>query len=171
MPGYVIHLAVANEYERKHKKQIKNHSEFINGIIYPDNVSDKLLTHYGKNSANSDLKKFIEEHNIEDDFEKGYFLHLITDFLFYNKCIEYFSKDIYNDYDILNKMLEEKYKVILPDEIKDKVFYKEGELKLLNLDSIIKLIDETSEYDLDYIKQEILKGNKYWLEFRPLKHI
>ena len=172
MPGYVIHLAVANEYKRKHKTEIKNYKEFIRGTIYPDNVKDKSLTHYGPTSSKPDLKEFLKEHNIDaNDFEKGYFIHLVTDFLFYNKYLECFSKDIYNDYDILNKKLEEKYNVILLDEIKDKVFHKEGELKLLNLDTILEFIDKTSECDLKHIRNEVLNENKYWLEFRQLKHI
>jgi len=33
-----------------------------------------------------------------------------------------FSKDIYEDYDILNKLLEEEFKVKIPEKVKDKVF-------------------------------------------------
>ena len=29
MPGFVIHIAIAKEYERKHKNEIKNTEEFI----------------------------------------------------------------------------------------------------------------------------------------------
>ena len=33
------------------------------------------------------------ENSVDDDFGKGYFLHLATDYLFYNRFLEYFSKD------------------------------------------------------------------------------
>lgn len=46
MPGYVIHVAVAQEYLKKHKNVKEDYDEFINGTIYPDSVSDKSLTHY-----------------------------------------------------------------------------------------------------------------------------
>ena len=36
MPGFVIHIAIAKEYERKHKNEIKNTEEFIKGAIAPD---------------------------------------------------------------------------------------------------------------------------------------
>ena len=39
MPGYVIHLAVAKEYAKKHKKEIENYNKFIDGVIYPDSVT------------------------------------------------------------------------------------------------------------------------------------
>ena len=50
MPGYVIHLAVAEEYLRKQKKVKENYNDFIEGVIYPDSVTDKSLTHYGQKS-------------------------------------------------------------------------------------------------------------------------
>lgn len=94
---------------------------------------------------------------------------MITDYLFYNKYLEYFSKDIYNDYDILNKPLIEKYKVIIPDSIADKCFYKDGETKILNLELAQKLIDEISDLDIDEIKEEINNNpsDPKWSTFNP----
>lgn len=48
---------------------------------------------------------------------RGYYLHLKTDFLFYNEYLQYFSKDIYNDYDALNKEIIEKYQLEIPAKI------------------------------------------------------
>lgn len=45
MPGYVMHLAVAQEYLKKHNNK-ENIDEFIKGTIYPDSVEDKSLTHF-----------------------------------------------------------------------------------------------------------------------------
>lgn len=36
MPGYVIHLATANEYMKKHPNEIKNKNGFLLGTISPD---------------------------------------------------------------------------------------------------------------------------------------
>ena len=116
MAGYVIHLAVADEYIKNYKEDIDNYDEFIQGVIYPDSVSDKSLTHYGPKSSKPNLKTFLYENNIDNNFNKGYFLHLITDYMFYNKFIEYYSTDIYNDYDILNNSLIKKFNVKLPEE-------------------------------------------------------
>ena len=110
MPGYVIHLAVAEEYLKKHGNKEK-YNNFIEGVIFPDSVKDKSLTHYGPGSSYSNLKLFLEDKkDMKDDFTRGYFEHLLTDYLFYNKYIDTFSKAMYDDYDLLNSYLIEKYK-------------------------------------------------------------
>lgn len=171
MAGYVIHLAVAEEYIKRYQQDIENYDEFIAGVIFPDSVSDKALTHYGPKSSKVNLKAFLEENNIETSYNKGYFLHLVTDFIFYNKFIEYYSTDIYNDYDILNKDLMKRFNVKLPEEVKDKVFYKEGKTKILDLDSTIKFIEGVAQYNLIDIKKRVSDNDEYWLTFRELKHI
>lgn len=171
MAGYVIHLAVAESYIKKHEDDIKDYNRFIEGVIFPDSVSDKSITHYGEKSSKTDLKAFLEDNKIDNDYNKGYFLHLVTDYIFYNKLLKYFSKDIYNDYDILNEKLQKKFNVILPENIKDKVFYKEGKTKVLKLENIIKFIEDVSDYKLDEIKERILDNDNYWLEIKELREI
>lgn len=170
MPGYVIHLAVAEEYIRKKGKK-EDSNEFIKGVIFPDSVKDKSLTHYGEKSSKSNLYKFLENNKIDNSFNRGYFLHLLTDYLFYNRYIDTFSKDIYNDYDILNNYLIEKYKVKLPDEIKDSVFFKEGELHILSLDLVERLIKNVSDVDLDEVAKDVIKDPKSWTKMREMKRL
>lgn len=113
MAGYVIHLAVGEEFLRMYPNEIKNYNDFIDGIIYPDLVNDKALTHYGPKSSQVHLDEFFKNSDINNDFNKGYFLHLVTDYLFYNKFLKVFSKkDIYDDYDSLNERLEKNLKLI-----------------------------------------------------------
>ena len=171
MAGYVIHLAVAESYIKKHEDDIKDYNRFIEGVIFPDSVSDKSITHYGEKSSKTDLKAFLEDNKIDNDYNKGYFLQLVTDYIFYNKLLKYFSKDIYNDYDILNEKLQKKFNVTLPENIKDKVFYKEGKTKVLKLENIIKFIEDVSDYKLDEIKERILDNDNYWLEIKELREI
>ena len=171
MAGYVIHLAVAESYIKKHEGDIKDYNRFIEGVIFPDSVSDKSITHYGDKSSKTDLKAFLEDNKIDNDYNKGYFLHLVTDYIFYNKLLKYFSKDIYNDYDILNEKLQKKFNVTLPENIKDRVFYKEGKTKVLKLENIIKFIEDVSDYKLDEIKERILDNDNYWLEIKELREI
>lgn len=172
MAGYVIHLAVGEEFIKLHPNEIKDYEKFIEGIIYPDGVSDKSLTHYGSKSSKVNLKAFFNERDILDDFNKGYFVHLVTDYLFYNKFLEFFSSEyIYNDYDILNKELEEEFKVKIPDKIKNKVFYKEGKTTILNLEKVKEFIRKTAKYNLDDIKKAVLNNDSNWLEIRKLKKI
>ena len=117
------------------------------------------------------MKAFLNDKNIDNSYNKGYFLHLITDFIFYNKFIEYYSTDIYNDYDILNKPLMERFNVKLPKEVKDKVFYKEGITKILNLDKTVDFIKNVAKYKLDDVKQQVIDEDEYWCTFINLKHI
>ena len=159
MAGYVIHLAIAEEYLRKHKDIKEDYEELIKGVIYPDSVTDKSLTHYGIKSSKVILKDFLQDNEINNSYMRGYFLHLITDYLFYNKYLEKFSKDIYNDYDILNKRLIEKYNVVLPENVQNNVFYKEGETKILTMELAIKIIDEISDLNLNAVEKEIRENS------------
>ncbi len=158
MAGYVIHLAIAEEYLKKHKDVKEDYDEFIKGVIYPDSVTDKSLTHYGIKSSKVILKDFLQDNEINNSYMRGYFLHLITDYLFYNKYLEEFTKDIYNDYDILNKKLIEKYNVVLPENIQNNVFYEDGETKILTMELVIKIIDEISDLNLNAVEKEIRKN-------------
>lgn len=171
MPGYVIHLAVANEYMKKNKNEIKNKDEFLLGIMAPDFVDDKSKTHYGPQSSQVSLRKYLQENEINSDFDKGYFLHLITDFIFYNKILDTISKEIYNDYDILNKYLSEKYEVEILDKIKKYVHFKDGVLKILSKEKAEKVIEVSSNVNLNEIKNEILNFTycEEWEKIRPLK--
>ena len=168
MAGYIIHLAVAEEYIRKHENEIQNYKDFIKGVIYPDSVSDKSLTHYGIKSSKVNLRSFIEKNEIKTCYNKGYFVHLYTDYLFYNKFLKYFSKEIYNDYDILNKSLKEKYNIKIPLEVKNSIFYNEGTLKILDFNSIVKFIDKVSDYSIEEIVEAVINNEKFWNEYRKL---
>ena len=171
MAGYVIHLAVAEEYKKNYPSDIDNYEKFINGIKYPDSVKDKSLTHFGPKSSKVNLKAFFTEKDILDSFNKGYFLHLVTDYLFYNKYLELFSKEIYNDYDILNNNLVKRYNIKITEDIKDKVFFKEGKTKILKESEVIKFIESTAKYRLEDIKEKVLSNDEYWLSIKQLKHI
>ena len=143
-----------------------NNDEFIEGEIYPDSVSEKSLKHYGSKSSKVILKDFLKENKLEDSYKKGYFLHLVTDYLFYNKYLDIFTKDIYNDYDILNKFLIEKYDVKIPSKVEDKIFDKEGKTKILTKELAEKVIDEISDLDLNIIEKEIRENpdDEKWLK-------
>ncbi len=175
MPGYIIHLATATEYIRKHENEIKNKEEFFKGSIAPDLTTkeNKVITHYGQGSDKVELRKYLQANDINSDYNKGYFLHLITDYIFYNKLLEYTSKQIYNDYDILNEYLIKKYSVTVLDEIKDKVFYKNGETQILNKELAEKAIDIASDTELEDVKNEIVSCEyvEKWDKIRELKRL
>lgn len=168
MPGYVIHIAIANEYIKKHKKR-ENVKEFIDGVIAPDLTNVKSETHYGKSPAYTGLKGFLENNKVDDSYNRGCFLHLITDYLFYNHYLEYYDKkEMYHDYDVLNKPLIEKYNVILPDNIKDKVFFIQDETKILSFELATKIINEISSMDIDEIAKDVINNNEKWNKYKKL---
>lgn len=167
MAGYVIHIAIAQEYLRKNNKEYNR--DFIKGAILPDLTNDKSKTHYGKSPSYTNLKRFLLENEIKSDIDKGIFIHLITDYLFYNYYIENFSKQyIYDDYDISNKTLIYKYNVKLIDEIKENVHFKVGKMKVLNFSLIYKLIDEISSLNLEQVQKEALNNSPKWNYYKKL---
>lgn len=175
MPGFVIHLATAEQYIKKHSGEIKNKNEFLKGAVAPDMTTkeNKGITHYGNDSAQIFLRKFLYEREIESDYDKGYFLHLVTDYIFYNKLLTHISKEIYNDYDILNQYLMEKYEVELLEEVKYTVFFKDGKLKIVSKELVEQAIELASDNSLSKIKEEIMTSeyNEKWDEIRPLIRI
>lgn len=167
MPGYVIHIAIAKEYFYKHEKNKENLKEFIKGVISPDLTFDKSVTHYGKSPAYTSLSSFLENNNLDNAFNRGHFLHLVTDYLFYNHYLENFSKpQIYDDYDFLNKEIISKYNLELPQEIQDKVFFKKGKPIFLNMELVEKMIKEISNLNLFDVALEA-KSSK-WNTYKNL---
>lgn len=133
MPSLLVHLAISNQYLKHGKKRdakIKDYNAFRKGSVAPDfskdflqilNVPQKERSHYSfKGTVKTDFQKFLKKHatDLNDDYWKGYLLHLITDDLFYNKSFthEYqqASKDaesLYADYSNLSKWLITKYHI------------------------------------------------------------
>lgn len=147
MPGYVIHLAVAKRYAERNK--IIESKEFIQGVIAPDLLKQKGIdSHYGASNS-IDFNEFFKYHKIDNDYEKGYLLHLVTDYIFYEKLADRWTPDIYRDYGILNKSLVEKYNIDLPEEVRKCAEFIDGNLSILNLEDIINFIEEMSKIDLD----------------------
>lgn len=154
MPGYVIHLAIAKKYIEING--IKNEEEFIKGTIEPDILKQQGIdSHYGY-SDNPSIKKFFEEHSLPTDYNRGYLLHLIADYLFYNNFLDNWKPEIYDDYSILNRDLIERYSIKVPEEVKKDAEFKEGKLSILEYDSVIEFIETTAKIQLE----EIIKLTK-----------
>ena len=103
-----IHLAVAKKYLEEHKEL--NYDKVIAGTLYPDAASNNDESHYTNKSRESDnvshvrgkvnLYAFLKEHEILNEFELGWFLHLVTDYLFFKECFsdEYLLNNSYEDF-------------------------------------------------------------------------
>lgn len=172
MASYMIHLAIAEEYLRKNPNEKEEHDEFMKGAIYPDTVSDKTKTHYAEDPFESNVYRFLQENEVDSSFKKGHFLHVLTDYMFYNRCIESWSEDIYIDYDILDEKLVKKYNVsTLPYDAEKYAHshHKNCELKILNASMVDKFIHEISEMNLNSIIEEIKEKPEKWTKIRKLK--
>lgn len=167
MAGFVIHIAIAQQYLKKHHKTFSK--DFILGTIEPDFTDDKSQSHYGKSPAYTNLNTYLKYNKPKSDFEKGYFLHLVTDYLFYNYYINNFKKpQIYYDYDFTNEFLIKNYNIKLPHQVKDKVFFKNGVPKILTLPLACKIIDEISELTLEKIEKEVLTNDSKWNYYKNI---
>lgn len=155
MPGYVIHLAVAKEYLRNFR--VRDEVAFLKGTIDPDYLAngDKRKTHCSeKGGAETNLKQFLKENQINSSYMEGFFLHLVVDYLFYNQYFTNHDNRVYEDYDIINNEMIEKYKIELPEEIKPFVHNKQGELKVLDKEKLYQMISDISKKNIkDYVKE------------------
>lgn len=125
MPSFNIHLAVGKCYCDKNNY---SYSSYFKGLLDPDIICDKNTHYSGVRDKNKileclenkvNLYWFVSENKLDDDYSKAYFLHLITDYLFFNYYMdkEYllsvgydtFCKDLYYSYDLTNKYLETQY--------------------------------------------------------------
>lgn len=134
MASSPIHLAIAKNYLIKNSKL--DRKQVLMGTLYPDTVKDKNISHYadrekrGKDNVSNlegkvNLYSFLQEHDINSSFEFGWFIHLVTDYLFFDELFtheyllthsfEEFRKDLYFAYDSLTNYLIEKYNITTQD--------------------------------------------------------
>ena len=145
MASAVIHLAVANEIN---KKLNRDKSQLLIGAIAPDISKfigeDKTKSHFLKelDSNIPDIESFLNKYknSLTDDFVMGYFIHLYTDYLWFKYFVtEFYDKPmitkldgtvvkcsgnmlslyVYNDYTNLNIKLINRYNMDL------KIFYNQ----------------------------------------------
>ena len=172
MPGLVIHVAIAKEYIKKHSTEIKNKKEFLKGTVAPDLCENKITSHYGKwENYNTEiyLKQFLNDKKVDlnIDYWKGYFLHLYTDEIFYNKYFRReFEKAIknkdafYNDYNILDDVIAKDYNINKQSFFKEtnrRIIAFEGKTKYLDYSKIKKMINIISKKSINDEIQKIKK--------------
>ena len=193
MASINIHLAIAKKYAEKNHN-IKNLEEFYIGAVAPDIADNTDISHFSNNMNCSKnniidffhkkvmLNKYLEKNEIINDYDKGYFLHLVTDYLFFNyffaknylinTTYQEFYINLYYSYDLIENYLKQKYNISylsLPKEIKQKVINiikrdknekncKENKIgnNILPIDKIDKFINFVSDIDLEKYKDKII---------------
>lgn len=178
MPSFNIHLAVAIKYCEKYK--IDDEKSFFEGSVYPDLVKDKKITHYTKPRDKNNLKEYLlrkvdleaylNNNEIKNDFDRGFFLHLLTDKIFFDSFFdeEYvnntkfseFIKCLYYSYDKTNRYLEEKYGITsdrIGQTLMNRIRYvpekKEVLKNILPLEKLDKFIENVAKINIEeYIR-------------------
>ena len=164
---------------------------FLNGNLIPDLVKDKKPTHFSARCRNRtytesiknkvDLQAFCEHMDIGSSFNKGLFLHLITDQLFFYKYLLnnpkyreieyenqlYIQEILYRDYHRNNLYLMKKYPhtilSLLPDFAKttrDDV----DNMEILSHEAIDEIIDMCASIDLEQAYENIVQLTKDIIE-------
>ena len=99
-------------------------------------------------TGNPDLQRFLENNKLDSSYNQGFFLHLVTDYLFYKEYLNGYEGSLYHDYNKLNKSIIEKYSVEVPQEVQEEVKIEDGNPETIDLESICEFIDEVSKIDL-----------------------
>lgn len=184
MAGFHIHLAIAKRYAEKN--HLRDTKELYRGTVAPDLVEDKSISHYSGKQDNTKLIDYLENkvrvyeylksHVVDNDYEVGVFLHLVTDYLFFNNLIskDYlrhvtygdFCKDLYTSYDVTNDFLMEKYQIdfgelkeVLESNIKKSKKDKKTENSVGNVifskEQLADFIEYVSDLDLKQYEEKI----------------
>ena len=190
MPGFNIHLAIAKRYMDKHN-DIKDKIAFYEGSIAPDFTGDKNKSHYTAKNRNNTLNyssfllkkvilsKYLKSNQILSDYDKGIFLHLITDKIFFgdffdtnyldNVDIKYFLRCLYYSYDLLNDYIRKKYVNIYDIFDKSKIDdilknYKSSDLdkeSIISKEKIDEFIELVSDISIDEYKNKVLHDDMH----------
>lgn len=176
----MIHQIIGEEYCKKHS--VKNPYLFLKGNLSPDLVADKKATHYSVRCRNGtytksienkvNLQLFCDENTIDNNFNKGIFLHLITDQLFFYRymldnpkyrAIEdedqlYIQSILYRDYHRNNNYLMDKHPkallCMLPEVAKNTRDDIDS-MEILSNEAIDEMIEMCSNIDLEYAYNKI----------------
>ena len=173
MASTTIHLIAGQKYYENNN--ITDEHSFLTGCLAPDNTCNKYISHYSDPHDHTsyteaithkvNLYSYCRDNNIDSDYNKGYFFHLILDYIFYKIFLlnspaykkhehlgfSFLAKNVYNDYDKLNSWLFRLYpevkKEFIPDTFLNSV--KVGNSKLILKAAILKIINYCAKIDLE----------------------
>lgn len=160
MPNVSAHIGCALKV--KEKLNIKD-DRFILGALLPDIIDyDKRKTHFkikGKEYLIPDLEYYLNNYDIKNSQNCGYFFHLyldyyfLEDYLFNNKRgIDVFNgSTLYNDYDIINKSLVDHYNINIPYVEEVLMKYSNNKVSKKKLDNNIRCLKLNEQGNTNYI--------------------
>ncbi len=169
MASFGIHLAIAEEYLKCHPKE--NRQEFIKGTIDVDLATDKIKSHYTGTTNHDNLIEFlnkkvvledyVSENEISTSYDRGYFLHLLTDYYFYTtffdrewlESIDYhqFKQILYQEYPVLTHFINSTFKIEYPDIIEKYNYQINGVNKILTETKVNRFIQKIANLNIENI--------------------
>lgn len=174
MPALTIHLAIAKKYLENHPEEDKE--SFISGSIAPDFGYDKISNHYGKEfdkitcleeyvSSMVDYDEYLKYNKLDTSYNRGFFLHLLTDYIFYydflnnnhikglnlNEIIKIGSKD----FNSIASYIIKKYGLEIPDIAKDIIEYSNDKPKILTKEDIASFIEFMANINFSNYKSKL----------------
>ena len=185
MASFAMHYAIAKEYCKKNENV--NFASFARGSIQLDLAQDKSKAHYttppktqeiaeiARNKV--DLVTCVNNTTLDSDFALGEFLHLLTDYLFFQKLPKAFNnvgitdteqarKVLINDYIATNAFLAERYMFNLMELPENGRAVSHEKPVLMNTDEIVSFIDDCASLNLREVYENI-KNNKFWQAILP----
>lgn len=175
MACITMHLAIAKKYLENNPNE--NKEAFIKGAYLPDIDEDKIKSHYGtripikrvKDMLDSkvDIIECAKNTDLDNDLNKAVFLHLVTDYLFYNfvyspsletKSPDQIKNMMYQDFDFVTNYILKTYKIDIPEEVSHIVKSRDGDIvsEFFTAEQIDKFIDLISNLNLKDCKKQIL---------------
>ncbi len=177
-----LHLQIAYEY-------CKNNSGlelgvYFWGAILPDIAKDKTLAHYGTHTtslsvkeqlnAKIDIIKCIKSLNLNEEEDRAVFLHLLTDYVYYNYLYIERSKNlsvvkvlsaINNDSGTMTNEILKNYHFQLPEEYSYLLVPKQndGTYQLFKGEKLNMFAKVLSSVDIDDCVAQILKDKNKFL--------
>lgn len=183
MASLVLHQIIGEMYCKLNS--IDNKDQFLSGNIAPDILHDKDKRHYKDQIENIysyldaakdrvNLTTFCNANDINNDYNLGYFLHLVTDFIFYNILImdnpkfkdfcnapyKESSAKMYKEYDRISYYLLSQYPHTDISKLPHKATQTLNEkLQILNEIELIKFINTCSNINLESLYNQIINND------------
>ena len=179
MASLILHQIIGEKY--CNINNIDNPQKFLKGNIAPDIAPNKdtgqykeprpIFTYYDAAKDRVNLHTFCKSNKIDNDYNLGYFLHLVTDHIFYNiliadnpQFIEFCTKpykqssaQMYTEYDrVANYLLQlfpQTDLTILP---KAAINTLNEKLQILDENKLIEFISICSNINLQQLYTEVI---------------
>ena len=181
MASLMLHMAIGGKYCEINK--IESPIEFVSGNLAPDILSNKDDSHYLSGYYPSayreaimnrvNLFEFCKCNQLITDYNRGYFLHLVTDYVFYTQYLKNLEtykslSDIpddemkilmYLEYDKIAYYLVNNYSEYVNPEMLPPLAGRvdENPMEIFSPDGIDKFINFCINIDLDDLYNRIKK--------------